>query len=72
MTLRARLEEEPLWTGLELCTLGASIGLFVLTLFALSAPPGQEDPTLLLAVVAGGAAITVLWTVLVPLVEAVV
>jgi hypothetical protein len=59
----------PVAAALELATLISCVLLFVFTFVALASGPPAGAGDLWLAIIAGGASVAVLWTVLVPAYE---
>lgn len=64
--LRAALADEPVAVALELGTLVACVLLFVGTFLAVASGPPTGRGGRWLVVVVGGAAVALLWTVVIP------
>ena len=67
--LLAGFQEHPIAVALEVATLVACVVLFVGTFLALAVSPPTEGSGIWLAVIVVGAALVVLWTVIVPVYE---
>ena len=67
--LVADVQEHPIAVTLEVTTLVACVVLFVGTFLALAVSPPTQGSGIWLAVIVVGAALVVLWTVIVPVYE---